>query len=96
MKKTEFTLQLLFADGIMQMLDFVFQVYRNANANLVRAFYRRLFFLHKYAIYVAICRLAGHGKNHKDAASVRATHPIPAACGIYYFEVKIVSKGRDG
>uniref|UniRef100_A0A8C0ZBJ0 RAN binding protein 10 n=6 Tax=Passeriformes TaxID=9126 RepID=A0A8C0ZBJ0_CYACU len=37
-----------------------------------------------------------HGKNHKDAASVRATHPIPAACGIYYFEVKIVSKGRDG
>uniref|UniRef100_A0A8C2JMG0 RAN binding protein 10 n=1 Tax=Cyprinus carpio TaxID=7962 RepID=A0A8C2JMG0_CYPCA len=38
----------------------------------------------------------GHGKNHKDAASVRAIHPIPAACGIYYFEVKIVSKGRDG
>uniref|UniRef100_A0A1A8GT46 RAN binding protein 9 n=1 Tax=Nothobranchius korthausae TaxID=1143690 RepID=A0A1A8GT46_9TELE len=38
----------------------------------------------------------GHGKNHKDAASVRAMHPIPAACGIYYFEVKIVSKGRDG
>uniref|UniRef100_A0A8C8FG49 Ran-binding protein 10 n=1 Tax=Oncorhynchus tshawytscha TaxID=74940 RepID=A0A8C8FG49_ONCTS len=37
----------------------------------------------------------GHGKNHKDAASVRATHPIPAACGIYYFEVKIVSKGLD-
>lgn len=40
--------------------------------------------------------ISGHGKNHKDAASVRATHPIPAACGIYYFEVKIVSKGRDG
>lgn len=38
----------------------------------------------------------GTGKNHKDAASVRATHPIPAACGVYYFEVKIVSKGRDG
>ncbi|KAG8513073.1 Ran-binding protein 9, partial [Galemys pyrenaicus] len=37
----------------------------------------------------------GHGKTPKDAASVRATHPIPAACGIYYFEVKIVSKGRD-
>ena len=36
------------------------------------------------------------GKTHKDAASVRATQPIPAACGIYYFEVKIVSKGRDG
>ncbi|XP_014239826.1 ran-binding protein 9 [Cimex lectularius] len=38
----------------------------------------------------------GHGKTHKDAASVRATHPIPASCGLYYFEVKIVSKGRDG
>ncbi|XP_045598084.1 ran-binding protein 9 isoform X2 [Procambarus clarkii] len=38
----------------------------------------------------------GHGKNHKDAASVRATNPIPAACGLYYYEVKIVSKGRDG
>lgn len=38
----------------------------------------------------------GHGKNHKSAASVRATHPIPAACGIYYFEVKIVSKEEMG
>ncbi|XP_067652546.1 ran-binding protein 9-like [Haliotis asinina] len=38
----------------------------------------------------------GVGKTPKDAASVRATHHIPAACGIYYFEVKIISKGRDG
>ncbi|XP_050396558.1 ran-binding protein 9 isoform X1 [Patella vulgata] len=38
----------------------------------------------------------GMGKTHKDAASVRATHPIPSSCGIYYFEVKIISKGRDG
>ncbi|XP_008333261.2 ran-binding protein 9 [Cynoglossus semilaevis] len=38
----------------------------------------------------------GHGKTQKDAASVRATHPIPAACGVYYFEVKIISKGREG
>ncbi|XP_060073099.1 ran-binding protein 9-like [Ylistrum balloti] len=38
----------------------------------------------------------GIGKTHKDAASVRAIHPIPASCGIYYFEVKIISKGRDG
>lgn len=38
----------------------------------------------------------GHGKTHKDAASVRAKYPIPASCGLYYFEVKIVSKGRDG
>ncbi|CAK9297831.1 unnamed protein product [Gordionus sp. m RMFG-2023] len=38
----------------------------------------------------------GIGKTHKDAASIRTAHPIPASCGIYYFEVKIVSKGRDG
>jgi len=38
----------------------------------------------------------GHGKTHKDASSVRATHSIPASCGLYYFEVKIISKGRDG
>jgi hypothetical protein len=40
--------------------------------------------------------MQGHGKTHKDASSVRATQPIPASCGLYYFEVKIVSKGRDG
>lgn len=38
----------------------------------------------------------GVGKTHNDAASVRTTNPIPAACGLYYFEVKIISKGRDG
>jgi len=38
----------------------------------------------------------GQGKTHRDAASVRATHPIPASCGIYYFEVTVISKGRDG
>nr|XP_023013810.1 ran-binding protein 9 [Leptinotarsa decemlineata] len=38
----------------------------------------------------------GHGKTHRDAASVQATYPIPETCGLYYFEVKIVSKGRDG
>lgn len=42
------------------------------------------------------CRLLGVGKSHNDAASVRTTHPVPAACGLYYFEVKIISKGRDG
>jgi hypothetical protein len=50
----------------------------------------------KISFVVCSFSRAGHGKTPKDAASVRATHPIPAACGIYYFEVKIVSKGRDG
>jgi Ran-binding protein 9/10 len=31
-----------------------------------------------------------------DAASVRADHPIPAACGIYYYEVTILSRGNQG
>lgn len=38
----------------------------------------------------------GVGKSHNDAASVRTNCPIPASCGLYYFEVKIISKGRDG
>lgn len=38
----------------------------------------------------------GAGKSHTDAASVRTDHPIPAACGLYYFEVKIISKGKNG
>lgn len=55
------------------------------------------FLLNYYYLYLYFFfNVIGHGKTHKDAASVRATHPIPAACGLYYFEVKIVSKGRDG
>ncbi|KAI8127648.1 Ran-binding proteins 9/10 like protein [Lucilia cuprina] len=38
----------------------------------------------------------GVGKQSNDAASVRTAHPIPPACGIYYFEVKIISKGKNG
>lgn len=60
--------------------------------------------LHNYKISVCniIIRLSiltfflGVGKSHNDAASVRTPYPIPAACGLYYFEVKIISKGRDG
>lgn len=40
--------------------------------------------------------LQGVGKSHNDAASVRTTCHIPASCGLYYFEVRIISKGRDG
>ena len=38
----------------------------------------------------------GNDKSHKDAGSVRTAHPIPPGVGIYYFEIFIVSKGRDG
>lgn len=30
----------------------------------------------------------------KDAASARTIHPIPQACGIYYFEVEILGKDQ--
>lgn len=41
-------------------------------------------------------RYKGAGKQHNEAASVRTAHPIPATCGLYYFEVKIISKGKNG
>lgn len=34
--------------------------------------------------------------NDKDAAAARTNHPIPPACGIYYYEVQILSKGTRG
>ena len=37
----------------------------------------------------------GAGDDH-DAAAVRADHPIPSTSGVYYYEVEIASKGRDG
>ncbi|KAG5459600.1 MAG: concanavalin A-like lectin/glucanase domain-containing protein [Olpidium bornovanus] len=36
------------------------------------------------------------GKNDSDAASVRSNQLIPPQCGIFYYEVEIISKGRDG
>lgn len=38
----------------------------------------------------------GPGKSLKDAASVRGMHSIPAACGVYYFEIRVISKGKNG
>lgn len=38
----------------------------------------------------------GPGKYDNDAAAIRAERPIPPACGLFYFEILVVSKGRDG
>jgi len=38
----------------------------------------------------------GQGKSHKDAGSVRSDREIPFQCAIYYFEVTVVKRGRDG
>lgn len=32
----------------------------------------------------------------KEAAAIRANYPMPAACGVYYFEVEIIEKGTQG
>jgi hypothetical protein len=42
-------------------------------------------------------KFAGPAKGgDTDAASVRADHPIPSSCGIYYYEVSILSRGTQG
>lgn len=35
-------------------------------------------------------------KHDHEAAAVRADHPMPPQCGIYYFEVTILSKSKEG
>ncbi|KAK2756090.1 Ran-binding protein 9 [Arachnomyces sp. PD_36] len=36
------------------------------------------------------------GQKEHDAAAVRADHPMPPQCGIYYFEVTILTKPKEG
>ncbi|PSK49422.1 hypothetical protein B9Z65_8217 [Elsinoe australis] len=49
--------------------------------------------------------IMGHGLEVKyqgtvrtpdDAAAVRSDHPIPRECGIYYYEVTVLSRGKEG
>lgn len=35
-------------------------------------------------------------KHDHEAAALRANHPMPPQCGIYYFEIKIESKPKEG
>lgn len=43
-------------------------------------------------------KFVGPGKSHEhiEAAAVRADHPMSPQCGLYYYEVTIVSKGKEG
>lgn len=44
-----------------------------------------------------LAKFAGAGKSgHDEAAAIRADTPMPRQCGIYYYEVTVVSKGKDG
>jgi len=38
----------------------------------------------------------GEGNTEKDAAAVRSNHPIPPGVGLFYYEIKIKNRGRDG
>jgi len=39
----------------------------------------------------------GNGETtHRDARAVRTAEPIPAGCGLFYFEIKVISKGKNG
>ncbi|ORY97455.1 concanavalin A-like lectin/glucanase domain-containing protein [Syncephalastrum racemosum] len=40
--------------------------------------------------------IAGPGKTESHAASVRANFPMRPQCGVYYFEMCVLSKGNDG
>lgn len=41
-------------------------------------------------------RFGGITKTTDEAASIRSDHPMPKECGLYYFEVTILSRGKDG
>ena len=40
---------------------------------------------------IAVLKTADH-----EAAAVRADHPMPPQCGLYYYEVTIISTGKEG
>ena len=39
-----------------------------------------------------------NAKSHSErvAAAIRANHPISSQCGLFYFEVDIIDKGKNG
>lgn len=54
-------------------------------------FFIFIFFRGKY-----LMKTIGPGKKELDAATIRTNFPIRPQCGIYYFEIKVISKGEDG
>ncbi|KAI8086032.1 concanavalin A-like lectin/glucanase domain-containing protein [Halteromyces radiatus] len=41
-------------------------------------------------------KYAGPGKTEAHAGSIRSNFPMPPQCGIFYFEMQVISKGDDG
>lgn len=42
------------------------------------------------------CIYIGAGKDDTDISAVRSNFPFRPQCGLFYFEVEIISKGVDG
>lgn len=45
------------------------------------------------------CFFSGVGpgkKEHTEAASIRTNFPMRPQCGIYYYEINVISMGNDG
>jgi len=36
------------------------------------------------------------GESDEDSAAIRTNHPIPSQCVLFYFEVEIIDKGKNG
>ena len=43
-----------------------------------------------------VVKYVGPGRSDSDAASIRSTLPVPPQVGIYYFEVQVNNRGKDG
>ncbi len=50
----------------------------------------------KFCLLLSMNFTPGPGDADKDAASVRADHPVPFDVSLYYYEVQVINKGRDG
>ena len=37
-----------------------------------------------------------NSKDNEDAAAIRANYPIPSQCKLFYFEIEIIDKGKNG
>jgi len=41
-------------------------------------------------------KFVGTTKLQDEAAAIRSDHPMPRECGLYYFEVTVLGKGKEG
>ncbi len=47
-------------------------------------------------LYFNCFQIQGLGESDEDSAAIRTNHPIPSQCVLFYFEVEIIDKGKNG